>query len=102
MSGAGACAVADPRPQWGNQRHRNILRVTGEDEPSGTISGARPITGGAGIVADSRREAFDNGGNYGVQVWEGSSGVVSGHPKKKHGRRNIADPRMEGHTSELP
>src|SRR3546814_10474369 len=54
-TGEGAYAVADPRPQWGNQRHRNILRVTGEDEPSGTISGARSITGGAGNVADSGR-----------------------------------------------
>src|SRR3546814_10195900 len=73
---------------------RNILRVTGEDEPSGTISGARSITGGAGIVADSRREAFDNGGHYGVQEWEGTSGAVSGHPKHNNGR-------SEEHTSEL-
>src|SRR3546814_14581498 len=74
---------------------RNILRVTGEDEPSGTISGARSITGGAGIVADSRREAFDNGGHYGVQEWEGTSGAVSGHPKHNNGRRNNAHPRDE-------
>src|SRR3546814_2743808 len=39
-TGEGAYAVADPRPQWGNQRHRHTLRVTGEDEPSGTLSGA--------------------------------------------------------------
>src|SRR3546814_13169252 len=71
----------------------NILRVTGEDEPSGTISGARSITGGAGIVADSRREAFDNGGHYGLQEGAGTSGAVSGHPTHNNGRWNLADPR---------
>src|SRR3546814_8470692 len=29
-TGEGAYAVADPRPQWGHQRHRNILREIGE------------------------------------------------------------------------
>src|SRR3546814_21082347 len=66
-TGEGASAVADPRPQWGNQRHRNILRVHGEDAPSGTISGARSITGGAVIGADRRREASPNGDNHGGQ-----------------------------------
>src|SRR3546814_7081609 len=73
--------------------------------PSGTISGARSITGGAGIVADSRREAFDNGGHYGVQEWEGTSGAVSGHPKHNNGRWNIADPRdvpMDAEFAALP
>src|SRR3546814_12453783 len=83
-TGEGAEAAADPRPQWCNQRHSNILRVTGEDEPSVTISCARSITGGAGMVADSRREAFDNGGHYGVQEWEGTSGAVSGQIGRAH------------------
>jgi site-specific DNA-cytosine methylase len=93
-TGEGAYAVADPRPQWGNQRHRNILRVTPEDQPVGTIpANPHSVTGGQPCVADSRREAFDNGGHYGVQEWDGTSGAVSGHPKHNNGRWNIADPR---------
>src|SRR3546814_12887832 len=60
-TGEGAYAVADPRPQWGNQRHRNILRVTAADEPSGTTSAEQPITGGEWVGACSPREGFHHG-----------------------------------------
>src|SRR3546814_7303135 len=89
------------------RRHTRCALVTGVQTCALpiSISGARSITGGAGIVADSRREAFDNGGHYGVQEWEGTSGAVSGHPKHNNGRWNIADPRdvpMDAEFAALP
>src|SRR3546814_551892 len=46
-----------------------------------------------------------NGGHYGVQEWEGTSGAVSGHPRHNNGRWNIADPRdvpMDAEFAALP
>lgn len=50
--------VADPRPQWGSNRHVNIMRITPYDEPAGTIA-ANPhsVTGGQPCVADRRAGA---------------------------------------------
>lgn len=105
-TGDGAFAVADPRPQWGNQRHRNIMRVTPEDQPAGTIpANPHSVTGGQPCVADSRRAAFDNGGHYGVVDWEGQSGAVPGFAKYDRGRWSVAEPRdvsIEGERIGLP
>lgn len=105
-TGDGAFAVADPRPQWGNTRHRNILRVTPDTEPTGTIpANAHSVTGGQPCVADSRREAFDNGGHYGVVDWEGTSGAIPGFAKHDRGRFSVGDPRdvsIEGEFNPLP
>ena len=55
----GAFAVADPRPNWGNQRHQNILRVTPFEDHTGTIpAGVQSVTGGQPCVADPRRETY--------------------------------------------
>lgn len=54
----GPSSVADPRPQWGSNRHVNIMRITPYDEPAGTIA-ANPhsVTGGQPCVADRRAGA---------------------------------------------
>lgn len=51
-------AIADPRPQSGQGRHTNIMRVTPYDEPAGTIA-ANPhsVTGEQSCVTDPQRIA---------------------------------------------
>jgi site-specific DNA-cytosine methylase len=93
-TGDGAFAVADPRPNWGNQRHQNILRVTPYEEATGTISGGgHSVTGGQPCVADARREHYQTGGHYGVVPWERAANAVSGSACHDNGFNSVADPR---------
>ena len=93
-TGDGAFAVADPRPNWGNQRHTNILRVTKYDEAAGTIAAnAHGVTGGKPCVADARRENYQTGGHYGVVNWEQNAYAVSGSACHDNGFNSVADPR---------
>ncbi len=105
-TGDGAFAVADPRPNWGNQRHQNILRVTPYEEATGTISGGgHSVTGGQPCVADARREHYQTGGHYGVVPWERAANAVSGSACHDNGFNSVADPRpaaMAGEPILLP
>lgn len=105
-TGNGAFAVADPRPNWGNQRHQNILRVTPFDQPTGTIpAGVHSVTGGQPCVADPRREHYQTGGHYGVVDWAQTAYAVSGSACHDNGWNSVADPRealFEGETLALP
>lgn len=110
-TGDGAFAVADPRPQWGGDRHRNIMRVTGYDEPAGTIpANPHSVTGGHPCVADPRRvmpvpdprpvclnaegrEGYATQGHYGIVGWGEHSGAVPGFAKNNNGPWSVADPR---------
>jgi hypothetical protein len=110
-TGDGAFAVADPRPEWNNDRHRNIMRVTPDSEPAGTITGnAHSVTGGQACVADSRAAAFpvqdprafggaverahyQGGGHYGVIGWEQTGRAVPGSANHDNGFNSVADPR---------
>lgn len=92
-TGDGAFAVADPRPNWGNQRHRNILRVTPYSEPTGTIAAGHSVTGGQPCVADARREHYQTGGHYGVVDWNQTAYAVSGSACHDNGFNSVADPR---------
>lgn len=93
-TGNGAFAVADPRPNWGNQRHANILRVTPFDQHVGTVhSGGHSITGGQPCVADPRRDAYQTGGHYGVVGWGQTGYAVNGSASHDNGWNSVADPR---------
>ncbi|MGV7119586.1 DNA cytosine methyltransferase [Sphingopyxis sp. 550A] len=110
-TGDGAFAVADPRPDWNSDRHANILRVTPDDEPAGTITGnAHSVTGGQACVADRRAAAFpvqdprafggtaerghyQTGGHYGVVAWQQTGYAVSGSAGHDNGFNSVADPR---------
>lgn len=104
-TGDGAFAVADPRPSWGNQRHRNILRITPFDEASGTIASGHSVTGGQPCVADPRRDAYQTAGHYGVVEWDQAAYAVSGSACHDNGYNSVADPReaiFETTPIELP
>lgn len=93
-TGDGAFAVADPKPQWGTGRHRNILKVTPDNEPAGTIAAnAHSVTGGQACVADSRREHYQTGGHYGVVGWHQTGYAVSGSACHDNGFNSVADER---------
>lgn len=96
----GALSVADPRCTWADTAHRNKLKVTSYEAPAGTVTGADRVGSGAQCVADPRpdfakggRDAYQNGGHYGVNRWEDPSFTVPAHPKNNNGRWSVADPR---------
>jgi site-specific DNA-cytosine methylase len=104
-TGDGAFALADPRPNWGAGRHRNILRITPADEPAGTVHGAKTVTGGQPCVADDRREHYQTGGHYGVLPWDGTALTVAGSACHDNGFNSVGDPRdvpLECTPFELP
>ncbi|MBB1630259.1 DNA cytosine methyltransferase [Cupriavidus sp. UME77] len=104
--GTGQC-VQDPRASTGFEG-AGKYRVTGFDEPAGTVI-ARSDTGqGAYAVADPRpgmrRERGDHyltGGHYGVVGWEQPSGAVSAAAGHDNGRWSVADPRLPAANDKL-
>jgi len=104
--GTGQC-VQDPRASMGFEG-AGKYRITGYDEPAGTVI-ARSDTGqGAYAVADPRpgmrRERGDNyltGGHYGVVSWDQPSGAVSAAAGHDNGRWSVADPRLPAANDKL-
>ncbi|MDW3683052.1 DNA cytosine methyltransferase [Cupriavidus sp. CV2] len=104
--GTGQC-VQDPRASTGFEG-AGKYRITGFDEPAGTVI-ARSDTGqGAYAVADPRpgmrRERGDHyltGGHYGVIGWDQPSGAVSSAAGHDNGRWSVADPRLPAANDKL-
>ncbi|MDF3115834.1 DNA cytosine methyltransferase [Burkholderia semiarida] len=96
----GAYAVADPRASTGF-KGAGKYRVTGFDEPAGTVIARSDSGQGAFAVADprpgmrrERGDAYLTGGHYGVVGWDQHSGAVSAAAGHDNGRWSVADPRM--------
>jgi hypothetical protein len=96
----GAYAVADPRASAGFEG-AGKYRVTGFDEPAGTVIARSDSGQGAFAVADprpgmrrERGDAYLTGGHYGVVGWDQHSGAVSAAAGHDNGRWSVADPRM--------
>ena len=104
--GTGQC-VQDPRASTGFEG-AGKYRITGFDEPAGTVI-ARSDTGqGAYAVADPRpgmrRERGDDyltGGHYGVIGWDQRSGAMSAAAGHDNGRWSVADPRLPAANDKL-
>jgi hypothetical protein len=104
--GTGQC-VADPRQREGG--HTGKYRITGMDEPVGTVLAASTTGQGAFAVADPRHgewkrgpnrnrqpgEAWAGAGHYGVAEWNEPSGAVSAAAGHDNGRWSVADPRID-------
>ncbi|WP_186142198.1 DNA cytosine methyltransferase [Burkholderia gladioli] len=96
----GAYAVADPR-SGSSFEGAGKYRVTGFDEPAGTVIARSDSGQGAFAVADprpgmrrERGDAYLTGGHYGVVGWQQPSGAVSAAAGHDNGRWSVADPRM--------
>ncbi|TCW78652.1 DNA cytosine methyltransferase [Burkholderia sp. SRS-46] len=96
----GAYAVADPRSTTGFEG-AGKYRVTGFDEPAGTVIARSDSGQGAFAVADprpgmrrERGDAYLTGGHYGVVGWDQHSGAVSAAAGHDNGRWSVADPRL--------
>jgi site-specific DNA-cytosine methylase len=97
---AGGLAVADPRTGWPANAHQSKLAVQRWDGPSKTVTGSDRVGSGALSVADPRpeafregKEAYTNGGHYGVVPWDRPSYAVTGSGQHDNGRWSVADPR---------
>ncbi|WP_230942159.1 DNA cytosine methyltransferase [Burkholderia cepacia] len=97
--GTGQC-VQDPRSTTGFEG-AGKYRITGFDEPSGTVIARSDSGQGAFAVADprpgmrrERGDAYLTGGHYGVVGWDQPSGAVSAAAGHDNGRWSVADPRM--------
>lgn len=97
LSGMGA--VADPRPPAREDYKTTKYRVTGMDEPAGSVIAASTTGNGAFAVADPRpgldpdREHYKSGGHYGVVAYDQPSRAVPGFAKHDRGPFSVADPR---------
>ncbi|MBN3744657.1 DNA cytosine methyltransferase [Burkholderia sp. Se-20373] len=96
----GAYAVADPRASTSFEG-AGKYRVTGFDEPAGTVIARSDSGQGAFAVADprpgmrrERGDAYLTGGHYGVVGWDQHTGAVSAAAGHDNGRWSVADPRM--------
>ncbi|WP_175698529.1 DNA cytosine methyltransferase [Burkholderia ambifaria] len=97
---SGGGGVADPRACTGFEG-AGKYRVTGFDEPAGTVIARSDSGQGAFAVADprpgmrrERGDAYLTGGHYGVVGWDQHSGAVSAAAGHDNGRWSVADPRM--------
>ncbi|MGS1072384.1 DNA cytosine methyltransferase [Burkholderia glumae] len=96
----GAYAVADPR-SGSSFEGAGKYRVTGFDEPAGTVIACSDSGQGAFAVADprpgmrrERGDAYLTSGHYGVVGWQQHSGAVSAAAGHDNGRWSVADPRL--------
>nr|WP_232446002.1 DNA cytosine methyltransferase [Burkholderia ubonensis] len=104
--GTGQC-VQDPRATTGFQG-AGKYRVTGYDEPAGTVIGRSDSGQGAFAVADprpgmrrERGDAYLTGGHYGVVAWDQHCGAVSAAAGHDNGRWSVADPRLPAASAKL-
>ncbi|WP_186251699.1 DNA cytosine methyltransferase [Burkholderia gladioli] len=103
----GAYAVADPRSGSGFEG-AGKYRVTGFDEPAGTVIARSDSGQGAFAVADprpgmrrERGDAYLTGGHYGVVGWSAPSGAVSAAAGHDNGRWSVADPRLPAQNEKI-
>ncbi|WLE64138.1 DNA cytosine methyltransferase (plasmid) [Burkholderia plantarii] len=103
----GAYAVADPR-SGSCFEGAGKYRVTGFDEPAGTVIARSDSGQGAFAVADprpgmrrERGDAYLTGGHYGVVGWSEPSGAVSAAAGHDNGRWSVADPRLPALNAKL-
>lgn len=108
-TGQGAFALADPRMQWGEDSHRNKMKVVAADAPAPTVTGSNRVGSGALSVADPRpvclngehRDGYSTQGHYGVVDWQEASNAVPAYAKHDRGNWSVADPRdQEGEPAE--
>lgn len=96
-------AVADPRAETGFAG-AGKYRVTGYDEPSGTVIAGSTTGQGAFALADPRpvglnaetRVGYSSQGHYGVVDWAEASNAVPAYAKYDRGHWSVADPRDQG------
>ncbi|PRH13507.1 DNA cytosine methyltransferase [Burkholderia gladioli] len=103
----GAYAVADPR-SGSSFEGAGKYRVTGFDEPAGTVIARSDSGQGAFAVADprpgmrrERGDAYLTGGHYGVVGWSEPSGAVSAAAGHDNGRWSVADPRLPAQNEKI-
>lgn len=93
---AGGLAVADPRPAPRDDYKQTKYRVTGFEEPSGTVISASTTGNGAFAVADPRTGASEESRykhSYRVTDWESPAGTVTSAHSPSNGASVVADPR---------
>lgn len=94
--------VADPRVcgalalAANPNRHEAKFRVTPWREPTGAVTGARPVTSGGPSVADPRVRCAPRAGTYGVLSWAQAAATVTGNARIDNGAFAVADPRFPG------
>ncbi|KQV66604.1 DNA cytosine methyltransferase [Caulobacter sp. Root343] len=98
----GMFSVADPRTGFGENSHRNKLRVVGYRGSAGTVTGSDRVGSGALSVADPRPIGLTayktvRCDHYGVVKYTDTTGAVlaNAHPWD-NGRWSVADPRPIG------
>lgn len=92
---AGGLAVADPRPAPRDDYKQTKYRVTGMDEPAGTVISASTTGNGAFAVADPR-PGYGGGTHQNILAvsgWERHAKTVSGATHVAGGALSVADPR---------
>lgn len=104
--GSGQC-VQDVRASTGFLG-AGKYRVTGNDEPAGTVIARSDSGQGAFAVADpkpgmqrDKGDAYLTGGHYGVVGWGDSSGAVSASACHDNGRWSVADHRLPAATDKM-
>jgi site-specific DNA-cytosine methylase len=94
---AGGLCVADPRAHSGFGG-KGKYRVTGFNEPAGTVISGSTTGQGAFAVADPRwraeRARYVTSGHYGVVLWDRPSGAVTGSGQHDNRAASVADPRI--------
>jgi site-specific DNA-cytosine methylase len=101
-SANGAYAVSDPRsPIKSDGRGSNKYRVTGYEEPAGSVISASTAGDGAFAVADPRPtnqrakgDHYLTNGHYGVVACDEPAGAVSAAASHDNGNWSVADPRL--------
>lgn len=92
---AGGLAVADPRAD-GGFGGKGKYRLTGFDEPAGSVIGASTTGQGAFAVADPRFENWHPGASstkLRITQWGAPAGTVTGSQQVASGALSVADPR---------
>jgi site-specific DNA-cytosine methylase len=104
--GSGQC-VQDVRASTGFLG-AGKYRVTGNDEPAGTVIARSDSGQGAFAVADpkpgmqrDKGDAYLTGGHYGVVGWGDSCGAVSASACHDNGRWSVADHRLPAATDRM-
>jgi len=95
---AGGLAVADPRPAPRDDYKQTKYRVTGYDEPAGTVIAASTTGNGGFAVADPRTGFGPNSHRNKLKVvgYEDPAGTVTGSDRVGSGALSVADPRPVG------
>lgn len=92
---AGGLAVADPRPAPRDDYKQTKYRVTGYEEPAGTVISASTTGNGAFAVADPRTGFGPNSHRNKLKVvgYDEVAGTVTGSDRVGSGALSVADPR---------